>query len=119
MHVCTEICLYIFMYLFIFHIHMQCYILKIILHMHVFFDSTKYKMKVYMEEVFEPAYPPLLGYNSKKITGMVGLENLGATCYLNALLQVSIYINNYTDIICFIFVLIYAYYFNSPLHISL
>ena len=30
-----------------------------------------------------------LGYNSKVATGMVGLANLGATCYLNALLQVQ------------------------------
>ena len=30
------------------------------------------------------------GYNSKVETGMVGLQNLGATCYLNALLQVNI-----------------------------
>ncbi len=32
-------------------------------------------------------------YNSKEQTGMVGLENLGATCYLNALLQMLYHIN--------------------------
>lgn len=30
---------------------------------------------------------------SKAVTGMVGLENLGATCYLNALLQMLFHIN--------------------------
>lgn len=34
-----------------------------------------------------------LEYNSKERTGMVGLSNLGATCYLNALLQVASYHN--------------------------
>lgn len=32
-------------------------------------------------------------YNSKKETGMVGLKNQGATCYLNSLLQ-SLYFTN-------------------------
>jgi ubiquitin C-terminal hydrolase len=32
-------------------------------------------------------------YSSKDCTGMVGLENLGATCYLNALLQMLFHIN--------------------------
>ena len=35
------------------------------------------------------------GWNSKRNTGMVGLQNLGATCYLNALLQMLFYINKF------------------------
>ena len=35
----------------------------------------------------------LKSYDSKKETGMVGLKNQGATCYLNSLLQ-SLYFTN-------------------------
>jgi ubiquitin carboxyl-terminal hydrolase 7 len=46
-----------------------------------------------MEEIFEPAYSPNLFYNSKKLTGMVGLENLGTTSYLKALVQMLYHIS--------------------------
>jgi ubiquitin carboxyl-terminal hydrolase 7 len=46
-----------------------------------------------MEEISEPANPANSLYNSKKMTNMVGLENLGATCYLNALLQMLYHIS--------------------------
>ena len=44
-------------------------------------------IRVNLDVVFKKTTPPI-NHNPKLVTGMVGLENLGATCYLNALLQV-------------------------------
>lgn len=49
-------------------------------------DFGRVTIHICLELIFERTRPPL-NHDPKKVTGMVGLENQGATCYLNALLQ--------------------------------
>ena len=48
--------------------------------------GTTVYVRVSLRDV--PDRPPYAPYDSKKTTGMVGLRNQGATCYMNSLLQV-------------------------------
>lgn len=50
------------------------------------------KLKITVQTVFRTREIPLY-WNSREKTGMLGLRNLGATCYLNALLQMLYHMN--------------------------
>lgn len=52
------------------------------------------KIQVVLEHIFLPPTIPS-SHNSKASTNMVGLANLGATCYLNSLLQMLYHINRF------------------------
>lgn len=57
-------------------------------------SSGEFSMKIDMELIYERTRCPL-NHDPKKVTGMVGLENQGATCYLNALLQMLFHISEF------------------------
>lgn len=53
-------------------------------------ENEEAKMTAYVRKIKDPTgvlWHNFEGYDSKKETGMVGLKNQGATCYLNSLLQ--------------------------------
>lgn len=55
-----------------------------------FFKNNKVNITVYLrviDDYTNVLYSDYRDYNSKKYTGYVGIENQGATCYLNSLLQ--------------------------------
>eukprot|EP00981_Chlorochromonas_danica_P002970 scaffold601_cov170-Ochromonas_danica.AAC.31 len=61
-------------------------------------DANRFAVRFQIEitERFVPMRVPL-HYNSKQMTGMVGIENLGATCYLNSLLQMLFHLNSFRE----------------------
>ena len=59
-------------------------------------ENESAKMSVYVRVVKDETgvlWHTFRDYDSKKVTGYVGLKNQGATCYLNSLLQ-SLYFTN-------------------------
>lgn len=59
---------------------------------YVYTNNEILKVRFVIEEEFRPESIKS-HYNSKQVTKMVGIENLGATCYLNSLLQMLFHIN--------------------------
>jgi len=47
------------------------------------------RFRATLKEQYRKAPTGVKGWDSKKHTGMVGLKNQGATCYLNGILQVG------------------------------
>ena len=60
---------------------------------HYFLHDGVVTVKCRIEALPYKFMKPMDGFSSKSEFGMVGLENLGATCYLNALLQVGVQLN--------------------------
>lgn len=59
-------------------------------------ENDSVRMTAYVRKIKDPTgvlWHNFVNYDSKKATGMVGMKNQGATCYLNSLLQ-SLYFTN-------------------------